>query len=244
MIFEKILVAVDGSKNSQIAAEYAFWLGNKLDADLAGLHVVDPRLVDLFIEPEFGEELGLTMSVDTSEKVFSALRKIGRVILDRFAQEAKGRGFDATTRLDEGYIVEEVLKYSSQYDMLVLGHRGRDDRKLPSNILLGSVAERVVVGAKLPVLIAVQPVDQIEQVLVAYDGSEASRGALLMAEYFAKSVGAKLKAMVVVHDDESKRGAKVLVEEGEKFLREYWEQDVFSIKEGAISLTLLESAEK
>lgn len=164
--------------------------------------------------------------------------------LDRFALEAKGRGFDAATRLEEGHIVEEVLKFSKHFELLVLGHRGREDRKLPSNILLGSVAERVVVGANLPVLIAVQPVDQIEQILVAYDGSEASRGALLMAENFAKNAGAKLKAMVVVHDAESKAGAKVLVEEGEKFLREYWEADVFSIKEGAISSTLLESAEK
>lgn len=244
MNFDKLLVALDGSKNSQIAAEYAFWIANKIDSEIAGQHVVDPRLVDLFIEPEFGEELGLSASSETSGKVFSAIRKIGRVILDRFALEAKGRGFDVSLRLDEGHIVEEILKYSKHFDLLVVGHRGRGEKQLPAHLLLGSVAERLVVGADLPVLIAVQPVDQIEEVLVAYDGSEASRGALLMAENFAKNTESKLQAMVVVHEGESRSAAKLLVEEGEKYLREYWQKDVFAIKEGAISTTLLEAAEK
>lgn len=242
MTFEKVLVALDGSKNSQIAAEYGFWIASKLDAELAGQHVVDPRLVDLFVEPEFGEELGLSISVETSEKVFSALRRIGRVVLDRFAQEAKGRGFEPAIRLDEGYIVEEILKYSKQFDLLIVGHRGRNEKMLPTNLLLGSVAERICVCANLPVLIAIQPVDQIEQVVVAYDGSEASRGALLMAENFAKNSGLTLKAVVVAHDDDSKKNAGMLMTEGEKFLREYWSQDVFSVKQGVVGETLLKAA--
>lgn len=43
MTFNKILVALDGSKNSQIAAEYAFWLASNLDAELAGQHVVEAK---------------------------------------------------------------------------------------------------------------------------------------------------------------------------------------------------------
>jgi nucleotide-binding universal stress UspA family protein len=243
-MINRVLTALDGSKNSQIAAEYAFWLSNKFDSELAGLHVVDPRMVDLFVEPEFGEELGLSVSEDTSEKVILALRKIGKVILKRFEQEAQQRGFEITTKLGEGYIPEEIVEYSKNFDLLVIGHRGRDDKKLPANLLLGSVAERVVVGAELPVLIAVQPVDQLEEILVAYDGSEASRGALLMAEHLAKGTGAKLRALVVVHDESAKKAARVLIEEGEKFLREYWERDVFSVKEGAISDTLMDASIK
>ena len=34
MTFNKILVALDGSKNSQIAAEYGFWLASDLEAQL------------------------------------------------------------------------------------------------------------------------------------------------------------------------------------------------------------------
>lgn len=241
MTFKKLLVALDGSKNSQIAAEYGFWLASKLDAELAGQHVVDPRLVDLFIEPEFGEELGFTLSVDTHEKVFRVLRKIGKIILQRFTEEAKGRGLDVETHLDEGHIVESVIEYGKKFDLTIIGHRGKGDSKRPSNLLLGSVAERVTISAETPVLIAVQPLDQIDQVLVAYDGSEAARGALLMAENFAKNAGVKLKAMTVYSSFKEKKEAEFLVEQGESFLREYWQEDVFSMKQGCPGETLLES---
>src|SRR6516162_7409163 len=176
MTFKNILVALDGSSNSQLAAEYGFWLASNLGASLAGQHVVDPRLVDLFIEPEFAEELGFGTSVETSEKVFSALRKIGKVVLDLFAREAASRGIKITTFLDEGYVADELVKYGDQFDLLIMGHRGKGRRTLPSRLMLGSIAERVAINADVPILIAVQPVTRVKQILVAYDGSEPARG--------------------------------------------------------------------
>jgi nucleotide-binding universal stress UspA family protein len=239
MTFKNILVALDGSSSSQLAADYGFWLATNLGASLSAQHVVDPRLVDLFVEPEFGEELGFGYSVDTSEKIFNALRKIGAVILNLFATEAAGRGLKTTTFLDEGYVAEEIVKYGDQFDLLVIGHRGKGKRPLPARMMLGSMAERVAINAGVPVLIARQPVDRIKQILVAYDGSEPARGALLMAEDLAKNTGARLKAVTIVNSDQNKAEAKFLVEEGERFLRGYSEKDVFSIEEGAITNTLL-----
>lgn len=243
MTFKKVLVALDGSKNSQTAAEYAFWLSSLLEAEVEGLHVVDPRLVDLFVEPQFAEELGLTKYVQTSEKVFAALRKIGTVILERFTDEARSRKTEVKTHLSEGYIVDEILKRSTKQDLLIVGHRDKEDTPLPSTIRLGSVAERVVCAASIPVLVAIQPVQQIEQILVAYDGSEASRGALLMGENLAKNIGAKLKAITIISREDHRSEAKTLTAEGESFLREYWPDNVFSIKEGSISGTILEESE-
>ncbi|MBX9694549.1 MAG: universal stress protein [Cyanobacteria bacterium] len=239
MIFQKMLIPVDGSKNSQIAADYAFWLASNLDSEVTFMHVVDPRLVDLFIEPEFGEELGLTQSVRASEKVFGALRKIGSVILDRFMLEAEHRRISASAHLSEGFIVEEILRRAEQHDLFVLGHRSKDDSPLPSSIKLGSVAESVVSRAVIPTLVAVQPVEHIEEVLVAYDGSEASRGALLVAENLAKNASLKLKALVVVPDREHMVEAKALVKDGESFLREYWSENVFTIEEGSTAETIM-----
>lgn len=244
MTFKKILVALDGSSNSQIAADYGFWLASNLGASLVGQHVVDPRLVDLFIEPEFAEELGFGVSVDTSEKVFAALRKIGKVILNLFASEAANRGLKVTTFLDEGYVAEEIVKYSDKCDLVIVGHRGKGKRAVPSRLMLGSMAERVAVNADVPVLIAVQPVSRIKQILVAYDGSEPARGALLMAENLAKNTGAKLKAVTIVTSDQNKAEAEFLVEQGESYLKEYAAESVFTIEEGAISNTLLGYANK
>ncbi len=241
MTFKNILVALDGTKNSQIAADYGFWIASKLNANLSAQHVVDPRLVSLFVEPEFAEELGMISSIETSEIVFNALRKIGKLVLKRFSTEAQSRGFQCSSKLSEGRIVEEILRYAQNFDLLVVGHRGCDAPKTASNIALGSVAERLVVSSPGPVLIAVQPLEQIEKVVVAYDGSDAAIGALLMAENFARYVGAKLKAVIVTRNFEDEHKAKTLVEEGESLLREYWPEDVFSIKSGSVSNHILEA---
>jgi nucleotide-binding universal stress UspA family protein len=242
MPFKKILVALDGSKNSQIASEYGFWLAINLGAQLAAQHVVDPRLVDLFIEPQFAQELGFHESTDAGDKVFAALRKIGNVILELFATEAVGRGLRTTIFLDEGNIVEEVLKYSDEFDLLVMGHRGKHQPKTPTRMVLGSVAERVIVGSDVPVLVTFQPISEIKQILVAYDGSEPARGALLMAEQLAKETDSKLKAVTVVNSPKAKSEAKALVDDGELFLREKWNEKVFEVKEGAVAHTILDYA--
>lgn len=244
MLFDKILVALDGSQNSRNAAEYAFWLASNLDAELTGEHVIDPRLVDLFISPEFAEELGFSVSVDTSEKVFNALKKVGKVILDLFVREANERGLEVTTHLDEGYIVEGILGRLKDYDLLVMGHKGKEDATMPLNIVLGSVAERLAVNSKKSVLIASRPLKEIKQILVAYDGSEPSRGALLMAENLAKNTNCKLKAITIVPSSGEMKSAKMIAQDGEKYLREYWVENVFSQKEGEVAESLLSQAQE
>ena len=244
MLFQKVLVALDGSKNSQIAAEYAFWIAHNLDAELAGQTVVDPRLVDLFIEPEFAEELGYSQSVETSEKVFFALRKISKTILELFATEAAVRNLKTTTYLAEGRIVEEILRYSSEFDVLVLGHRDGRQTQLPSRGMIGSVAERLAREASIPVLIAIEPLSKIKQILVAFDGSESSIGALLMAENLAKYTGSALKAVTVVSAKSNIAEAKLLTEKGEGYLREFSKGQVFDVEEGEVSPTILDKAHK
>jgi len=242
MPFKKILVAVDGSEYSQIAADYAFWLAAGLDSQLCGQHVVDPRLVDLFVAPEFAEELGFGESIQTAEKVLRALKKVGRVVLDLFSKEAFGRQIKVETFLDVGYIVEEIVKRAEKHDLLIIGHRGRGQQRIPRELMIGSVAERVAVEAKIPVLIAESPVRSMEEIVVAFDGSEPARGALLMAERLAKLARCRLTAVTVVPSKERLAEGKLTVEQGEGVLREYWPEEVFLIREGHPAKTLLDYA--
>jgi nucleotide-binding universal stress UspA family protein len=244
MPFKKILVALDGSKNSQVAAEYGFWLASKLDAELTGQHVVDPRLVDYFIEPEFAEALGYGMSIETSEKVSSALRKIGRAILDIFSREGVAKGVKATPYLSEGYILEEILRLADDCDLLVVGHRGRYEHKLPARMFLGSISERLARESKTPLLISRQPVGAIEQVLVAFDGSEASIGALLMGENLAKLMNLPLRAVTTIATLEHHAEAQLTMEKGESYLREPESKNVFSILQGETCETVLKEAKE
>jgi nucleotide-binding universal stress UspA family protein len=63
-----------------------------------------------------------------------------------------------------------------------------------------------------------------------------------MAENLAKETGSKLRAVTVIPSAEHKAEADLVVEKGEAFLREYWTDDVFSIKEGDVTNTILDYA--
>lgn len=244
MTFGKILVALDGSKFSQIAGEYAFWMASELDASLTAQHVVDPRLVELFVAPEFAEELGFSQSVETNEKVYSAIRRVGKTILNLFGTEGLSRAIKTHCTLDEGNIVEEIVNRAQDFDLVVLGHRGRGERKLPAELLVGSIAERVAVSNKKPTLIAVQPVSEVKQIMVAFDGSEPARGALLMAENLAKNLSKPLKAVVVVDNKKHVPEGTAVCEAGAELLREYWPEDVFCLKIGKTAKVLREYAKE
>ncbi|HEY9713831.1 MAG TPA: universal stress protein, partial [Chroococcales cyanobacterium] len=237
-----ILVALDGSEYSQIAANYSFWLATKLNAALEAQHVVDPRMAEFFVSPEFAEELGLSASHETSKKVLSGLRKMGKVVLELFSREASERNIQCKTHLDEGYISDAIIKRSAECDLIVMGHRGRGHRKVPAELLVGSVAERVSVGSRKPTLIAVNPIESVGQALVAYDGSEPAKGALLMAEQLAKNAGLRLRAMTVVPSADRRAEAELLIEEAQSQLREKWPEDVFFVSEGPVASTLMNYA--
>jgi nucleotide-binding universal stress UspA family protein len=78
----KILVAIDGSEYSQNASLTAFWMAKATDARLEAVSVVDPRIVDLFLSPEFAEDLGLKPSLDASAKIIRSLKRIANAVLE------------------------------------------------------------------------------------------------------------------------------------------------------------------
>lgn len=244
MPFKRILVALDGSKYSRIATSFAFWLATNLSAHINAQHVIDPRLADLLVSSEYTEELGLSESLAISEKVFVALRKIGNIILNVAGDEGSGLSIHVSKFLDEGHAVEEILKRAEDNDLVVVGHRGRSQQHTVSDLVTGSIAERVAVGSHKPVLIAATPIEALKEVLVAYDGSEPSQGALLMAEQLAKKTGLNLKAVTVIPDSTHKAEAELTIEQGSKLLRESWEKEVFSIQIGETAPTLVGRANR
>jgi nucleotide-binding universal stress UspA family protein len=241
-MFDRILVAIDGSKYGQYAADFAFLLAAGFGSSLAAQHVVDPRLVDLFVEKEFAAELGFGRSVDTTDKVVRGLRKMGSLILKLFGDTASCHALKVDAFLDEGYVLNEILKRSGKYDLIVVGHRGKGARLLPSELMIGSIAERVATASKTPVLVAVSKPEDMQQILVAFDGSEPSIGALLMAEQLAKTLQKPLKAIYVAPCLAATADGDFAVEAGQRYLKENWSEPVFKVVVGNPADTILKEA--
>jgi nucleotide-binding universal stress UspA family protein len=145
-MYERILVAVDGSPGSARAVTHAIALSKALGAGLRILHVVDMGWL----------ALGPELAVDT-QRIAAARRAAGEKDLALALDQAHAAGVDAETALVEtgapgqrlaGQIVEQAQGWPA--DLIVLGTHGRGGAE---RLFLGSVAEGVARRASVPVLL-------------------------------------------------------------------------------------------
>ena len=111
--------------------------------------------------------------------------------LARFAAEASGERVESVV-VDEPP-VEAILNAAATADLIITGTHGR---RGPGRWWLGSVAERIVRGATIPVLVtraaATPPREVFERIAFVQDGSNAESAARTCAEYFATIGGGSL----------------------------------------------------
>ena len=134
----KILVPLDGSKNSVRGLETAITLARSCGATITGFYSI--------YAPSHSEFKG----VGSVEKSFNKEVK-------KFMEEAKtlaaqnGIVFkDKIARGEIGYNIIKASHGKTKFDMIVMGSRGRSNTK---EIFFGSVSNYVIHTSKIPVLI-------------------------------------------------------------------------------------------
>ena len=135
--FENILVPTDGSAGAAHAAEYGLSLAAALDATVHVLSVVD--------DTSLGLDVRSTISGHEREQVATDA-------VDDVVSEAETRGVSNTVRhVEHGSPIELILETIDSNDIhaVVMGTTGR---RGSDRILLGSVAEKTVRSAPVPVI--------------------------------------------------------------------------------------------
>lgn len=164
--FSKILVAIDGSKESMDAAEYAVTIAKKHNAALVALHVLPVWFTEELRDyPESNGVSGGGGAYITSVKGiiesyrFEAEDNWFNKIRQMCKEKEKENGIVTTTInfssdviLPNKSVVAEIVSYaeSNNIDLIVIGTRGRSGFK---KLLLGSVASGVVTYVHCPVLV-------------------------------------------------------------------------------------------
>jgi nucleotide-binding universal stress UspA family protein len=145
-MYERILVAVDGSTTSERALEEAMGLAKALGSRLRLVHAVDE--VTLNWEGEWVNP----------QELWEAMAAGGRALLDKLAARVKAAGLEGDVKLVEittagQRLAEAIVAEAESWpaDLIVAGTHGR--RGL-SHLLMGSVAEGIVRVATRPVLLA------------------------------------------------------------------------------------------
>jgi nucleotide-binding universal stress UspA family protein len=141
-LFGKILVALDGSKPSFDALEYATTIAaNCNSTELALVHVVPKVAV-------FGAE---SYFIETTSAAFEKSGKQVLVEAEKKVKQKKGK-FKVSTKLLIGNPGDEIVKLAKdeKFDLIVIGSRGLHGA---SEWILGSVSNKVVNWATVPVFV-------------------------------------------------------------------------------------------
>jgi len=138
MLFERILVAVDGSSASMRAVECARKLAKLTDATVILVHAF-PKTPEYLGEPNLSETIARHI-----EKA--------RNLIDPLTESLQEGGITTITEILQGPPSEAILNVAStrNADLIVMGARGLGSL---GSLLLGSVSQKVLSHATCPVMV-------------------------------------------------------------------------------------------
>ena len=157
-MIKKLLVPIDGSRNSDRAIRFAAQFSIKFDAPVLLLHVLGEvparKQLKRYLKNLEAEDIREAAEI---ESIKSAISKSGEEkgakLLKQAVQIFKDAGGKrADTALEDGDSASVILRYADKkkFDMIIMGRRGRGKIK---SILLGSLSHKIISLASCPVAI-------------------------------------------------------------------------------------------
>jgi nucleotide-binding universal stress UspA family protein len=137
--FDRILLATDGSEPAILATQYAVTLAKTLGASMKAIFV-DDGMEALQLPEEIEAD-------DVWEGYHPSIKGLGiaKVMAER-------NGVPIEVAVIQGGVTKRIIKIAEEYgaDMIILGETGRTGLK---RLGMGSIAESVLRGAPIPVLV-------------------------------------------------------------------------------------------
>jgi nucleotide-binding universal stress UspA family protein len=140
-MFQKILIATDGSETSQKATKIGVELAKMHNASVTAVYVADTSRLGY-----------LSDYIQYSGVIRELMLNEGKEATDHVEELARAAGVAYEKKILEGRPTDELLKISreSGAELLVMGSVGRGGL---DRFLLGSVAEKVVQHSKVPIML-------------------------------------------------------------------------------------------
>jgi nucleotide-binding universal stress UspA family protein len=137
-MYKKILVPLDGSELAEKALKHAHALARAFHSEVVLLSVI------VFITRDYDV---IPMEGAVSDEALADAKRY----LERAAGDLRRLGLKVTTRVQSGRVADAIVEYSEKHavDLIVMSTHGRTGA---ARWLTGSVADRVVRGGRVPVL--------------------------------------------------------------------------------------------
>lgn len=140
---KNILVAVDFSRLSDRAMDYAFSFARRYDSTIIAAHVISPSL--------YATAGPMAMYGIESLPYLDGVRRELKHRLDDFTSNAADSGVECIPELVEGGVVDQLRSIADMrdVDLIVIGTHGAERW---NRLVMGSVAESIAHTARCPVL--------------------------------------------------------------------------------------------
>lgn len=139
-MYGDILVPSDGSDAVDATLEHALAIGEPHGATIHALSVVDRRILS-------------AAATDSRDNLAASLEREASAAVEAVTERAAAAGLETTTAVREGTPSREIIEYATEsgIDLIAIGSHGKSPREKIQT--MGSVSERVVDGASVPVLV-------------------------------------------------------------------------------------------
>jgi nucleotide-binding universal stress UspA family protein len=140
--YRNIVIATDGSENTQKAISYGIEIAKLSEATVHALYVVDTSSFS-----------SIPMSTEGGwEAMYEVLKTEGKKAVSAVKSKGEASGVEVREVVLEGHPINEIIEFAEKNnaDLVVMGTLGKTGL---DRFLLGSVAEKVVRGSKVPVMV-------------------------------------------------------------------------------------------
>lgn len=140
--YRNIVIATDGSENTQKAISYGIEIAKLSGATVHALYVVDTSSFS-----------SIPMSTEGGwEAMYEILKTEGEKAVSDVKNQGEASGIEVKTVVLEGHPINEIVEFAekNKADLIVMGTLGKTGL---DRFLLGSVAEKVVRNSKVPVMV-------------------------------------------------------------------------------------------
>jgi nucleotide-binding universal stress UspA family protein len=140
-VLRKVLIATDGSETAKKAADFGVQIAGLSGAKVYAVYVIDTTLY-----------YSIPLDEVWSKEVYEQLETMGNEITSDVEIAAKAAGLEAESLVLKGDPAERIIKFAEEQsvDMIVVGSHGIGEFE---RLVIGSVSEKVVRHAKVPVLV-------------------------------------------------------------------------------------------
>lgn len=140
-VLRQILIATDGSETAEKAADFGVQIAGLSGAKVYAVYIIDTT-------PYYSIPLDQVWS----KEVYEQLETMGNEITSNVEKAAKAAGLEAESIVLKGDPAKRIVDFAEEQnvDMIVVGSHGIGGFE---RLVIGSVSEKVVRHAKVPVLV-------------------------------------------------------------------------------------------